>query len=248
MVSDSSPGVSDVPAGVRRRNPAAVALLGGLAAGLVAFGLGEVLYGWFPEAGESGSLNGAPVVLNTARTHAIATTRNAALEYAVLGCGLGLVMGLAGGLAGGDLRRGVAAGSFGLLLGGLAGAGLPLALVRPFLSYYQAQVYQDMMIPLAMHGTFWGVLGLIGGLAFGIGRGRGGIARLAILGLVGALVGTAVYEVVGIFLDPLAETAEPLSKTVATRLLARMAVALGTAATIALGLDGTPPGGTRTPK
>jgi hypothetical protein len=86
----------------------------------------------------------------------------------------------------------------------------------------------------------WGPLGAVGGLAVGIGRGRWGqIPSLMIGGLVGAVIGAIVYEAIGGTVTPMAGTGDAISMTWPTRLLARLLVAVGAAAAIALTSRGT---------
>ncbi len=93
-----------------------------------------------------------------------------------------------------------------------------------------------------MHAGIWGTLGAIGGLAFAIGLGSTHRLRLVLLGLTGACLATAIYEVLGAVLDADALTTDPISKTWFTRMTARMLVALGTAAAISLSqFPGTEP-------
>jgi hypothetical protein len=92
-----------------------------------------------------------------------------------------------------------------------------------------------------MHEILWGPLGAIAGLAFGIGLGPGYRLRSLLYALVGACMGTALYEVIGAALDPLALTSDPVSKTLRTRLLARMLVALAVGMAIALSVRSSRP-------
>ncbi|WP_165228630.1 hypothetical protein [Aquisphaera insulae] len=215
-----------------------IALLAGLVAGLAAFGLGEAVHDYYKPENAATTLNGNAVSMPTIHTMAVAHTRNMAIAYSILGGCLGLCLGLAGGIAGGGTRRGAAAGAAGLVLGILAGRQLPLALAMRYSRYMDAHPEADMLLPMAMHGTYWGVLGLIGGLVFGIGLGRG-FLKFALLGLAGALAGTVLCEIAGVFLDPLAETSDPLFASLTPRLIARLGVALGAAAAIGfLGMRG----------
>jgi hypothetical protein len=84
-----------------------------------------------------------------------------------------------------------------------------------------------------MHLGLWVLLGAAAGLAFGIGRTeprRWGITLVG--GAIGAAMGTLLYEVLGAFLFPLAETSKPISEAWQTRLMAFLLVALATAAGI----------------
>ena len=99
----------------------------------------------------------------------------------------------------------------------------------------------DLFLSLGLHATLWGTLGAVGGLAFGIGRGRSSqkTLRLMIAGLSGAIVGTIVYDAIGGTVTPLAGTGDAISITWPTRLLARLFVAIGAAVAIALTGRGT---------
>jgi hypothetical protein len=213
-----------------------LALAAGLIAGLAAFGLGEVVYGWFPAEGVPQMLGGAAVTMPTVETNTVAATKNSALSFAFLGGCMGLVFGIAGGLARGSGRAALAAGSIGLLGGAVLGAVLPLALVGPYIRMQNDRSSDDLLYPLGMHSLLWGTLGAVGGLAFGIGLGPGHRLRSLLFALVGACVGTALYEVIGAAVAPLAKTSDPISTTWLTRLLARMLVAIAVGATLCLSL------------
>src|SRR4051812_3356244 len=97
----------------------------------------------------------------------ISQTRTATVASGMLGAALGLAMGLAGGLA---ARRspgaGLAVAVAGLVLGGLAGAGL----ARVTVPLYLANVDRDaesFFPPLLTHGATWVGIGAVAGLAFG---------------------------------------------------------------------------------
>jgi hypothetical protein len=53
-------------------------------------------------------------------------------------------------------------------------------------------------------------------------------------GILGAAIGSILYDVIGAIMFPLASTTDPWSATPETRLLARLAVALFTAAGVLL--------------
>jgi hypothetical protein len=155
--------------------------------------------------------------------------RNGALTYGALGGLLGLAMGLAGGLAGRSVGRTVIAAIVGLILGAVAGA-LPSFVVMPWHWQHRNDdpATLNLMAPLLMHLGLWSAAGLAGGLAFGIGSQGLKPARLfesAIVGLVGAMVGTFVYEMVGAMLFPFAHTADPFPETPGTRLLVQVCIA-----------------------
>jgi hypothetical protein len=89
-------------------------------------------------------------------------------------------------------------------------------------------VSESLLFAMAIHGGIWSAIGAAGGLAFGVGLGGGRdvALRAAIGGLLGAALGTMVYDLAGAVIAPLAETGSPLSATSSTRLLARVAVAV----------------------
>src|SRR4029077_1615449 len=148
---------------------------------------------------------------------------------------------LAGALARRSGRAALAAVLIGLLGGAVLGALLPLILVGPYFRLQHLRNSDDLLVPLAMHEILWAPLGAIAGLAFGIGLGPGHRLRSLLYALVGACMGTALYEVIGAALDPLALTSDPVSKTLRTRLLARMLVALAVGMAIALSVRSSRP-------
>ena len=64
-------------------------------------------------------------------------------------------------------------------------------------------------------------------------------------GFAGAVLGTIAFDLIGAAVFPLASTAEPISTTWPSRLLARMLVAVGTAAIIMVSLSSALPRGPR---
>ena len=73
--------------------------LGGILAGLAAFGIGEAVYQRIPAQKVTFDTLGGPVTAATGETLATAEMRNAALAFGVLGLCLGGCLGIAGGLA-----------------------------------------------------------------------------------------------------------------------------------------------------
>jgi hypothetical protein len=218
-----------------------LALAAGLGAGVMAEAAGEAAYGFFRPAIVATPLTGGSIV-DTANnaTKVAAEIKNSALASALLGAAMGLTMGLAGGLARGDRRAGVRAGLVGLSLGAIAGAGtgLPLAWV-----YYKNQraIVDDLFQPMLLHGGTWGAVGAVGGLAFGLGLGgRASAVRTVLGGLLGAALGTVLFELVGAVLFPLARTVQPLALSWDARMLARLSVATLAAVGAALAVDNLP--------
>jgi hypothetical protein len=167
-------------------------------------------------------------VLNqqTARANAF----NGALAFGSLGGLLGLALGLAGGLAGRSPRAALLGALVGLLLGALAGA-LPSFALMPYQWNHRNDdpaTYEHLLRHMLIHFGLWSAIGLAAGLAFGLGRYGAKVPRLieaALAGLIGAMLGTFVFDMLGAILFPLAETADPFSATPGTRLLARLCVA-----------------------
>jgi hypothetical protein len=226
--------LSDAPSGPFLR-PVALIVAAGLLAGLTAFGLGELVYGRFKAELVGQSLGGNQVMRPTLETKAVSDARNSAIAFGLLGCALGLFLGVAGGLECRSIGSATKAGCVGLALGATAGALLSLIVVVPFERMVARRTADDLFLSLGLHATLWGPLGALGGLAFGIGRGRWGqIPSLMVGGLLGAIVGTIVYDAIGGTVTPLAGTGEVISISWPTRLLARLCVAIGAAAGIAL--------------
>ena len=143
----------------------------------------------------------------------------------------------------------------GLVLGAVLGAGTSLALL-PFyfraLDKAQEDLSRDLTLPLLVHGGIWAACGLAGGAAFAIGLGAGRIRliKAAVGGLIGAVFGAALYELIGATAFPTDKTTYPLATIWIARLLARLlvatlsgllaAVVINTAARRPLGWQRTP--------
>jgi hypothetical protein len=194
----------------------ALALSAGLAAGLIAWAIGEATL--IPETG-AGTRGG-----NTRTLPSVLATRNAVVSFGILGGALGLGLGLAGGLVRRSVRWASLAAVIGLVLGGLAAVGtarftLPI--------YYEHLKLNDLTYSLVVHGGTWTAVGAAAGLAFGLGLGGWGRMLRGMLGGAGAaLLAAVIYEFAGIVLFPLAMTDRPLAKTWEMRLVARVLVAL----------------------
>ena len=146
-------------------------VLGGVLAGLIAFGAGEAVYQRFRPALVRQDLMGNKIMAPTLETKHAAVVKNSALTFGVLGACLGICLGAAGGLARGSTRAAVIAGAVGAVLGSAAGAGLTLALMPAFLVAQIDYFEYDLIIAMAMHALIWGVLGAAAGLAFAVGEG-----------------------------------------------------------------------------
>jgi hypothetical protein len=225
-----SRGASDELLGRARR----LLAVGGLLAGLLAFGVGEMVYDLIPAGAVTQHALGLTKVTPTVATETVAEARNGALAFGVLGLFLAGSLGLAGGLA----RRsafGAAAGGLGSVLGFAAGAGASLALLPLCIGARFRYPDNDLLISFLMHGAIWGVLGAVAGLAFAVGLGERKLwVRALTAGCAGALVGAVAYDLIGVVAFPGAQTDDPISRTWVTRLMARLFVTMATAAAVSL--------------
>jgi hypothetical protein len=204
----------------------------GLLSGLLAAGIGEATHDYFAPEETVHELQGNKFMQFTPETKLVATMKNGALGNAVLGGVLGLALGLAGGLARRSTSRAALAGLLGLFLGAILGAILSRGAIPLF--YYSKKFTvsseTDLGVAFALHAGVWAILGAAGGLAFAVGLGgRTRMSHALFGGLLGGLVGTMLYDVIGAVFFPLADTAEPIAATWETRALARFLVPVFTA-------------------
>lgn len=164
--------------------------------------------------------------------------KRATLMYGLQGAALGLMLGLAGAAARRSVSAAALGGPVGLVAGAAAGTGGARGLFRAYFSLADLSE-ENMLLALLCHAGVWGLIGLAGGLAYGLGVGGGGgrVARAAVGGLIGAVLATVLYEVIGAAAFPLDKTAEPVAATGAARLLGIAAVALFTALGAALSAE-----------
>jgi len=209
------------------------ALIAGILAALISWGAGEAAQGQFPA-----TLNQVPLELQTQATlvaakQAVTTStmiKKGAVAYGLLGGLLGLFLGLAGGLARRSKEDAIKAGVVGLALGAALGAGLSYVLVptyfRMFAQLAVDQQGNDMKPSLMVHAGIWAAVGLAGGIALGLGEGgRNRILQAAIGGILGALLATVIYEVVGVtLLSAEAKSGQPIASQLTPRLMAHMLV------------------------
>jgi hypothetical protein len=198
-----------------------------LVAGVAAWLAGEFTLDYFKPSEEAASAPYDFRALN--REMAEVGAYNGAVAFGTLGGLLGLGLGLAGGLirrsAGGALLGAIV----GLILGTAAGA-LPSFVLMPWHWRHRNDDPSATLLltPLLLHLGLWCAIGLGAGLAFAVGSGASKPSRyfeMALAGVVGAMVGTFVYEMVGAFVFPMDRTVEPFAATAGTRLLARLCVA-----------------------
>ena len=216
-----------------------------LAAGLLAGGIG-----WL---GGEAILEAYRTVLNprigrdvdpeAIRRFANAHLTSASGTFAGLGASLGLFLGLAGGLARRSASGGVRAALAGALIGPALGAGVSLLVLPGYFKGHDPQSH-DLMTPMLTLGAICSAVGASGGLAFGLGLGgRDRIVKAAVGGLIGAALGTVVYELVGAVAFPTSKTELPISHALATRAILHVAVATLAAvgSGLALGLSSRRP-------
>jgi hypothetical protein len=210
-------------------------MVAGLLAGLLAFGVGEAVYKLIPASLVTQHALQLVRVTPTVATENVAAARNGAVAFGVLGLFLGGCLGLAGGLARRSSRSAVTAGGLGSVLGFAAGAGASLALLPVCLVSRIRYPDSDLVITFLMHGAIWGLFGALAGLAFAVGLGERNLwVRALAAGLLGALIGTVAFELIGVFAFPVGKTDDPISRTWVTRLLARLLVTVATAAALSL--------------
>jgi hypothetical protein len=125
----------------------------------------------------------------------------------------------------------------GLLLGAAAGAGAALGAVPLATSVHEhdpGSMSAEMASSLIVHGLPWAAVGALGGLAFAIGLGTPLEAHRGLLGgLLGAVAGAVLYEMIAALLLPASKTLEPIAATWGSRLLAQFLAAVPPAAGIA---------------
>ncbi len=219
-----------------------LAILAGLLAGLVAFGIGEATYELIPAEKVAQNLMGSIVMVGNRATNTVADARNGAIAFGVLGLCLGGCLGIAGGLARRSGAGAVTGGLIGSLLGLALGAGISLAVLPKFISMRYDYFEYDLIIAMVMHSLIWGLLGAAAGLAFAVGLGESRSAgRSLVAGWVGAVLGALAFELIGAMVFPSANTNYPISETWPTRLMARLLVSVGAALTVALLVPGPLP-------
>jgi hypothetical protein len=219
----------------------AVSLVAALVAGLAAWIIGEQSLHLFTPAREwrTGKVDAVSRLKPTVATLRAADTKNAALAFSILGALLGLALGGAGGFARRSSRQASIAGLVGLVLGS---ALVPAVTLAALPRYYSAKdldrSQDDLVLALGTHIGLWSMIGISGGMAFGFGLGgRRHIVSALAGGLVGAVLGTVVFEFLGAMAFPIdAYAAEPISNTPGSRLLARLLVAIGTSCGAAIGV------------
>jgi hypothetical protein len=221
---DSAPSSTAAPGSGAAKRTWALALGAGLAAGLIAWAIGEATL--VPEAGYQDKKQNINLLPD------VAGLQNCDYSFGALGAALGLGLGMAGGLIGRSVGKAVMAGATGLLLGGGAGVALSRFIVPV---YYQHTRDGDITYSLMVHAGVWAGVAAVAGLAFAIGQGGWrGVLRLMLGGAGAALIGAVIYDFAGGIVFPTALTDRPISQTWETRLLARLLVGVLVAAGLVL--------------
>jgi hypothetical protein len=216
-------GVSSGPL----RAPVLAVLAVGLLVGVVSWLIGEVAEGAFAPRTVTATIRiGVQTQLITDTARAVATIRNVALSSGLFGALLALALGLTGGLARGSAGAARHAALVGLVAGACGGAGAAWGVLTLFYRSFLHFTPEGVIEPLLMHASIWGIIGAVGGLAFGMGLGgRGQAAQALVGGLIGAVLGAVLYEVLGAAAFPLSRTTAPTALDWGPRLLARLLVA-----------------------
>ena len=193
-----------------------LSLAAGLAAGLIAWSIGEAMI--VPEMGRMGARG------ETVLPPSVSGSHNGIVSFGALGAALGLGMGLVGGLIRRSFLRACVAALSGLCLGG--GVGVVTSwLILPV--FYKHLTDDDLTYSIITHGGVWAAVGGAAGLAFALGLGEWGrMLRATVGGAGAALLATVIYEFAGGILSPFAMTKLPVSVTWQSRLAARLLVAL----------------------
>jgi hypothetical protein len=226
---DPAPASTAAPAGGTGARIWVLALSAGLAAGLVAWAIGEAML--VPEAGYQDKKEKINILPEAAGI------QNCYYSFGALGAGMGLGLGMAGGLIRQSVLRATMAGAAGVLLG--AGAGLESTrLILPV--YYAHDKSGEIVYSLMVHAGVWAIVAAAAGLTFAIGLGEWRRAPSTILGAAAAaLLAALIYEFGGGMLFPFALTDRPISQTWVSRLLARVVVTVMVAAGVVLSAQPT---------
>lgn len=227
------------PAGPARRASWLV-LSAAVAAGVAAWLVGETNLVRVKPRLVPMNVMGVRMNASTAETQQAAKRATAARVYGVLGGAVGLALGVAGALArrapaGAPAAPTAAAALAPALLGavlGAAGAYAAAYAAVPVFERHRDALAYDLIPSILLHGVIWCAFGAAAGLAFGAAAGgdRRLVARSALGGAFGALVGAALFDVLGALLFASDQTGDPISLSPASRLFAMLVASLATAA------------------
>ena len=199
-------------------------VLASLLAGLGSWACGEATFDFYTvsEAAAKNLQDPGPM----RKELAVIVPRNVAIANGAQGALLGLVLGLAGGLARGRWKSGLGAGLAGMVVGGLAGAALSFALVPLFQKHYDP-AGQTLLITALARAGIWSAIGAVVGAAFGWGL--GGVRQVGhslLLGFLGGMVGTTVFELVNALANPSDLNDQVIPTHWTSRLIAYLIVAV----------------------
>ncbi|WP_169980198.1 hypothetical protein [Tautonia rosea] len=234
--SRSDPALAPTPRPRRRGLPPTVAAL---IAGIVAAGLSgtasETFVGLFAPAEKAGAPADPSLDPDDGEQRTPEERRglvlDATLTYAVQGALLGLLLGLAGGASGGSVpTAGLGAGIGGMVGAIVCGLGA-FGLFTVYVNHVDP-VAPQLLAPLSTRSILWGVMGGVGGLAFGVGLGdENSLGGTILGGATGGLLAALLYELGGLMLGPDARPILPLAGEPRARLFAHgligVLVALG---------------------
>lgn len=212
---DSNPG-----SGVRVLG---LIVLAGLLAGGLSVLVGEAVMEFY-RSELNPNMKPVPKVEDAGRV-GIARVGSVTLTFAAAGGILGATLGLAGGLSRRSLPSGTRAALSGFVVGLVLGAVVAMVVASLYFKHVDPQS-EELLIPLAAHVALWSVVGAVGGLACGKGLGGAGRWKVTLMGgIVGAVAGSVVSEIVGALLFPSARTQLPVPETAIARGMAQMIVA-----------------------
>lgn len=198
----------------------------------VAWAVGEGAFTFFAAPTSQLTIMGSKQVVSTRNDQVVAETKNEALAFGTMGAVLGLFLGIAGGWVRGSVKLSVVAGVVGLLLGGVIGAAFSLGAL-PFYNTFRDENTPNLAPVMLLHLLVFGGIGATSGFAFGIGTGaRGAWYKAMVGGLIGAIAGAVLAELIAAVLFPNDKTNLPVSITWISRLLYRGLIGL----TIILGV------------
>jgi hypothetical protein len=214
----------------------ALTITAAIAAGLLAWLVGETKPMWAVPASRPQMTMGTLGMIPTTATIQAAEVATAARLHGVFGAFLGLAMGVAGGLASRSPRRAMHAGLLGMACAAAVGIAAPYAVI-PLFNRFRDSFPEELVGSILMHGLIWTSLGVTAAfaLALGQGGGTGRLGRVLWGGLLGALVGTVIFDVSGAVFGANDHTGEPVSTTSASRLAARLVISVSVAIAASLG-------------
>jgi hypothetical protein len=222
-----------------RRLTVVIALMAGVAAGLIAWITQECGHDAFrPRLAEVPKWEAVWMEPNI-QTQSAAEWKNASLASALLGCAAGLVRGFAGGVVGRAPSRGIFVGLSAQVGGLLLGALAALIAIPVFQSLTQRSfrtMTTDVWVPLAIRATVWVAAGAVGGAAFALGAGQRSRLGAAVgCATAGALLSAILFQVIAASLPLDAGAAAPVARWPVLRLIAMLFPSTMIAAGAALG-------------